>query len=405
MDTITSPSAAEALRLSVHVDDREVGTHLKTFVRTTIEESLNALLDAEADRLCGAKRYEHSADRVDSRAGHYERSLVTSAGTVRLKMPKLRKLTFETDIIERYRRRETSVEEAMVEMYLAGVSVRRVEDLTEALFGSRVSSSTVSELNQKIYETIDRWRNEPITGTHAYVYLDGIWLKRSWGGEVTNVAVLVAIGVNAGGHREILGVAEGMKEDKASWLSFLRWLKERGLQTPRLIISDKCVGLIESLGEVYPDALWQRCTFHFARNVLAHVPVTKTKTVGAMLKAIQAQEDRSAAERKAAEVVAKLKEMRLVQAAATIAEGIGETLTYMRFPREHWRMIRTNNPLERLNREIRRRTRVVGAFPDGRSALMLVAARLRYQATQSWGTRRYLNMDLLRDDPCATVSE
>lgn len=151
-------------------------------VGRTVEETLNALLDAEADRLCGARRYERSPDRVDTRAGHYERQLHTKAGEVTLQVPKLRKLPFESAIIERYKRREVSVEEALVEMYLAGVSVRRVEDITEALWGTRVSPSTVSELNQKIAVKIDEWRHQPFEGDHAYVYLDGIWLKRSWGG-------------------------------------------------------------------------------------------------------------------------------------------------------------------------------------------------------------------------------
>jgi putative transposase len=158
-------------------------------------------LDAEADELTKARRYERTPERVDTRAGHYERKLLTKAGEVKLEVPRLRNLPFETEIIERYRRRESSVEEAMIEMYLAGVSVRRVEDITEALWGTRVSAGTVSELNQKIYVTIDAWRNRPIEGKHAYVYMYGIWLKRSWGGEVRNVAVLVAIGVGEDGYR------------------------------------------------------------------------------------------------------------------------------------------------------------------------------------------------------------
>jgi transposase-like protein len=173
-------------------------------------------LDAEADRLCGAGRYERSADRVDTRAGHYERKLHTKAGEVNLKVPKLRSLPFETQIIERYRRKESSVEESLMEMYLTGVSLRRAEDITQALWGVKVSPSTVSDLNQKIYAQIEQWRMKPIEGKHPYVYLDGLWLKRSWGGEVKNVSVLVAVGVNEDGYREILGVAEGTKEDKAS---------------------------------------------------------------------------------------------------------------------------------------------------------------------------------------------
>jgi putative transposase len=355
------------------------------------------MLDAEADRLCQAKRYERTADRVDTRAGSYERKLVTKAGEVKLQVPRLRSLPFETQIIERYRRRESSVEEALMEMYLAGVSVRRVEDITEALWGTRVSPSTVSELNQQLYERIEAWRNQPIEGQFAYVYLDGIWLKRSWGGEVKNVAVLVAIGVDQEGYRQILGVAEGAKEDAESWRQFLRHLKERGLAGVELFVSDKCLGLVEALGEFYPDASWQRCMVHWFRNVLTAIPTGKAREVVAMLKAIHAQEDREAAEKKAADVVMKLQDMKLAKAAKIVEEGVAETLSYMAFPREHWTRIRTNNPLERIMREIRRRTRVVGAFPDGTSALMLVAARLRYVAGTRWGTRKYLDMTRLAE--------
>jgi len=381
----------------IKIDEAKIQDHLGRIVRQSVEETLNGLLDAEADRLCNAGRYERSADRVDTRAGHYRRRLHTKAGEVELKMPKLRTLPFETQIIKRYQRRESSVEEALIEMYLAGVSVRRVEDITEALWGTRVKPSTVSDLNQKIYERIDAWRTAPIEGEHPYVYLDGIALKRSWGGEVRDVAVLVAVGVNQVGFRDILGVMEGAKEDKASWTKFLRHLKQRGLEGVQLIISDKCLGLVESLAEFYPDARWQRCVVHWYRNVFSDVPKAKVKEVAAMLKAIHAQEDRAAAMEKAEAVAAKLDAMRLGKAAATVREGYEETLRYMFFPREHWRSLRTNNPLERIMKEIRRRTRVVGSFPDGRSALMLVAARLRHIAGTKWGLRRYLNMDRLRE--------
>ncbi len=173
---------------------------------------------------------------------------------MKLKVPRLRSLPFETQIIERYRRRESSVEESLMEMYLAGISVLRVEDITEALWGNRVSPSTVSELNQKLYHRIEDWRNQPIDGEYPYVYLDGIWLKRSWGGEVKNVAVLVAIGVDADGYRQILGVCEGAKEDATSWRNFLHHLKSRGLKGARMITSDKCLVLVESLVEFYPEA-------------------------------------------------------------------------------------------------------------------------------------------------------
>ena len=397
MDSVTARKQEDSRVNLVQVSESEVRGHVDAVVRESVEQTLNELLEAEADRLCGAKRYERSADRVDTRAGHYQRKLQTKAGKVALKVPKLRRLPFETSIIERYRRREASVEEALVEMYLAGVSVRRVEDITEALWGSRVSPSTVSELNQKIYNQIEAWRNRRIEGQYAYVYLDGIWLKRSWGGEVKNIAVLIAIGVDQEGYREVLGVAEGTKEDSESWRSFLRHLKDRGLRGVRLVVSDKCLGLVEALGEFYPDASWQRCVVHFYRNVFSVVPKGKVREVAAMLKAIHAQEDKAAAEQKAEHVVEKLEAMKLGKAASVVRDGIEETLSYCAFPREHWRCLRTNNPLERLNREIRRRTRVVGAFPDGNSALMLVAARLRHVAGTRWGLRRYLNMSRLRE--------
>lgn len=382
----------------IKIDESQLRGHVDEVVRSSVEETLNSLLEAEADQLTGAKKYERSADRVDTRAGSYTRKLQTKAGEVELKVPRLRKLPFETQIIERYKRRETSVEEALVEMYLAGVSVRRVEDITEALWGTRVSPSTVSELNQKIYKQIEEWRNRRIKGQYTYVYLDGIWLKRSWGGSVEKVSVLVAIGVNSEGFREIIGVSEGLKEDKESWCKFLRHLKDRGLDGVELVVSDKSLGLVESLPDFFPKAQWQRCVVHWYRNVLSEVPKRLTKDVAAMLKAIHAQEDRAAADRKVVDVVEKLRGMKLNKAATCVEDGAPETLSYMFFPRAHWTRIRTNNTLERIMREIRRRTRVVGAFPDGNSALMLVAARLRHIAGTKWGYRAYLDMNRLKEE-------
>ena len=381
----------------IKIDEEKIHQHLGELVRGTVEETLNKLLDAEADQLCNAARYERTEARKDTRAGHYKRSLHTKAGEVSLKVPKLREHRFETAIIERYRRRESSVEEALIEMYLAGVSVRRVEDITQALWGTRVSPGTVSNLNQKIYKRIDKWRNRPIDQEFTYLYLDGIVLKRTWAHEVRHVSVLVAIGVDSDGFRQVLGVREGAKEDKAGWSGFLRHLKRRGLKNVKLIISDACLGLVESMGDFFPKAKWQRCIVHFYRNVFTVVPRGKVKSVARMLKAIHASEDKQAAREKAEAVIKKLTSQKLAQAARIVREGIAETLSYYDFPDAHWRRIRTNNPLERILREVRRRTRVVGAFPDGNSALMLVAARLRHIAGTHWGTRRYLNIDLLSE--------
>jgi transposase-like protein len=277
-------------------------------------------------------------------------------------------------------------------MYLAGISVRRVEDITEALWGTRVSPSTVSNLNKKIYAKIEAWRNRRIEGEHPYLYLDGIVMKRTWAGEVRNVSLLVASAVNSEGFREILGICEGAKEDKSGWSAFLRHLVERGLKGVQLIISDACRGLTESAAEYLPEARWQRCMVHFYRNVFSHVPATKVREVSHMLKAIHAQESRDAADRKARAIVDDLRTARMNTAADLVERSVSETLTYYAFPDIHWQKIRTNNPLERIMREIRRRTRVVGAFPDGQSCLNLAAARLRYIVGTAWSTKCYMNM-------------
>lgn len=381
----------------IQLNESAVRDHLGEMVRNTVEDTLNSMLDSEADRLCNAEKYQRHDARTDTRAGHYQRKLMTKAGEVNLNIPKLRRQTFETAIIERYRRREASVEESLIEMYLAGVSVRRIEDITETLWGTKVSPGTISNLNKKVYAKIEEWRNRPIIGNHPYVYLDGIVLKRSWGGEICNVSVLVAIGVNEHGYRKILGVCEGAKEDKAGWSSFLHHLKQRGLTGVQLFITDACMGLVESLAEYYPDSKWQRCIVHFYRNVFSVVPRKKMPEVAAMLKAIHASEDKQAAIEKAGTVFTKLEEMKLREAAKKVQDSISETLTYFDFPREHRIRIRTNNALERIMKEIRRRTKVVGAFPDGHSALMLCAARLRHIAGTQWGSKRYLNIDLLKE--------
>ena len=362
----------------VQLNEEIIKGQIKELVRGSVEETLNELLEKEAESLTQAARYERSEARQGYRSGHYDRNLTTTSGDVTLHVPRLKGVSFETAIIERYRRRESSVEEALIEMYLAGVSVRRVEDITEALWGSKVSPATISELNKKAYVHIEDWRNRPLRGgRYPYVYVDGIYLRRNWGGEYENVAILVA---------------EGMKEDKASWVNFFQWLRGRGLDGVKLIVGDKCMGMLEAVGEVFPDAKYQRCTVHFYRNIFSVVPKSKVKIVAKMLKAIHAQESKKASRDKAKAVVAELRAMKLKEAAKKVEDGIEETLTYCDFPSEHWTRIRTNNVIERLNREIRRRTRVVGTFPDGNSALMLVCARLRHVAGTQWGNKKYMNM-------------
>ena len=381
----------------IQLNEESVKSELKELVRNSVEETLNELLNKEAEELTSAAKYERTEARQGYRSGHYSRKLTTTSGEVRLEIPKLKGVPFETAIIERYRRRESSVEEALIEMYLAGVSVRRVEDISEALWGSRVSASTISDLNQKAYVHIEEWRNRKLSVKYPYVYVDGIYLKRNWGGEFENVSILVAIGVDEDGYREIIGAAEGMKEDAESWKSFLVWLKERGLNGVKLIVGDKCLGMCNAVAEVFPEAKYQRCTVHFYRNIFSVTPRKHMREVTRMLKAIHAQESKEAARKKACDVVEKLRSMRLNEAAKKVEDGIEETLTYMDFPSQHWLKIRTNNVIERMNREIRRRTRVVGTFPDGKSALMLVCARLRYVSGKGWGSKRYLCMKYLTE--------
>ena len=382
----------------VQLNEEVIKDELKELVRNSVEETLNGLLDQEAEQLTKAGKYERTENRAGYRSGKYTRKLGTTSGEVMLKIPKLKGLSFETAIIERYKRRESSVEEALIEMYLAGVSVRRVEDITEVLWGSKVSPATISELNKKAYVNIEEWRNRKLDGIkYPYVYVDGIYLKRNWGGSFENVSVLVAIGVNEDGYREVLGAAEGMKEDKASWSSLFQWLKSRGLSGVQLIIGDKCLGMLEAAMEVYPESKYQRCIVHFYRNVFSVVPRGKVALIAKMLKAIHAQESKDASIEKAKAVVETLKEMKLKEAANKIENSIEETLTYTNFPFEHWLKIRTNNAIERINREIRRRTRVVGCFPDGNSALMLVCARLRYVAGSQWGNKMYMSMKHLKN--------
>ena len=355
-------------------------TKLDAMVREKVERILNAMLDAAADEIANAARYERTGERKAYRAGHYERKLTAKAGRLALKVPKLKGAVFESAVIERYRRREQSVEESLIDMYLAGVSTRQVDDISQLLWGDRMPSQTLSDKLKKVYGDIDSWRTRPLESEYPYVFMDGVWHKRSWGGHVENVSVLVAIGVDSEVHREVIGVAEGMKEDGDSWEQFVRGMIERGLKGVRLVVGDRCAGLVSTVNSMLPKARYQRCMVHFMRNVLSKTPPTHRQWASAALKAIFAMESRESALAKAESVAAEMEARRLKAAANCLREGVGETTTYLlpEFPDGHRRRIRTNNMIERLNREIRRRTRVVGSFPDGNSALMLVCARIRY---------------------------
>lgn len=380
----------------VTLDEQTLRDELKELVRKTVEDTINAILDEQADELVNAERYERSDERQAYRSGHYGRKLLTSSGEVDVLVPKLRGARFTTEVIERYRRRESSVEEAMMEMYLVGVSTRSVEDVAQVLWGKGVSAGTVSNLNRRAFAAVEEWRTRPLTCEYPYVFVDGTYVKRNWGGAYESVAVLVAIGVNSDGFREVIGVAEGYKESEDSWREFLLGLRDRGLRGVRMFTGDKSAGMLGALAQVFPEALYQRCTVHFYRNVLAKVPKRRRRQVAAQLRAMHAQESMEACARKAREVVESLRASNLADAARIVEDGFMETLTYARFPMEHWRRIRTNNGIERLNREIKRRTKVVASFPDGKSAMMLAAARCKYVAGGNWGSRRYLDLTLLQ---------
>ena len=384
----------------LQVDQAMLETTLDRMVRKSVEETLNAMLDAEADEITGAARYERSGDRKAYRAGHYERNLTVKAGTMTLKVPKLKGALFESAVIERYRRREESVEEALIDMYLAGVSTRQVDDVSQLLWGDRMPSQTLSDKLKKVYADIDEWRGRPLEQDYPYLFMDGVWHKRCWGGSVENVSILVAVGVGMDGRREVLSVAEGMKEDSESWREFIKGMLARGLKGVRLVTGDRCAGLVAAVNELLPGARYQRCMVHFERNILAKVNPKNRDWAADALKAIFSMESRDKALEKAESVAKDMEARKLREAAKCLREGIGETTTYLLddYPREHRRRIRTNNMIERLNREIRRRTRVVGSFPDGRSALMLICARVRYVTSSEWSTRRYLDMSRLGEN-------
>lgn len=279
----------------IQIDQNLFETKLDRLVTEKMTQILNAMLDAEADEITGAARYERKEGRKAYRAGHYERTLTAKAGRLELRVPKLKGAVFESAVIERYRRRESSVEEALMEMYLAGVSTRQVDDISKLLWGDRMPSQTLSDKLKRVYDDIDRWRTRPLESEYPYVFMDGVWHKRSWGGSVENVSVLVAIGVNAEGHREVIGVTEGMREDAASWEQFIRSMIERGLKGVRLVVGDRCAGLVSTVNSMLPRAKYQRCMVHFMRNVLSKVPPNHRDWASAALKAIFAMESRESA--------------------------------------------------------------------------------------------------------------
>jgi len=369
----------------VTLDEDSLGSDLRELVRRTVGDTLNGLLEAEAEDLVGAGRHERAADREAYRAGRCDRGPTTSSGEVTARTPKLEGVRFTTAITERCRRRESSVGEAMTEMRLAGASTRRIEDVSEILWGPSASAATVSNLSERAFASVEEWRNGPLERACPYVCVDGIHLRRSWGGSCESVAAMIAIGVSDDGCREVIGAAEGFTGSSGRWRESLSWLRSGGLRGARTFTGDEAAGTVGSMAEAFPEAACRRRTVHLYRNALAKAPKSRRAGVAATPKAVHAMGSRDAAGAEALAVADELEGSKPREAAKVVRDGHAETLTCTGFPREHWRRVRTDNAIERLNREIRRRTRVVGAFPDGKSAPMPVTARLKYVAESERG--------------------
>jgi transposase-like protein len=363
-------------------------------IRAALAEVIMALMNAEADAMCGASYGERSPERVNQRNGYRTRPWDTRVGTIALEIPKLRQGSyFPSWLLEPRRRAEQALVSVVVEAYVQGVSTRKVEDLVQALGIERMSKSQVSELTKTLDETVRSFRERPLDGAYRYVWLDALVFKCREGGRVVNVAGLVAVGVNAEGRREVLGLDVVTREDGAGWLAFLRSLVARGLRGVELVISDAHVGLRTAIESALPGASWQRCRTHFMRNLLLRVPKSMHGVVASLVRSIFAQPDAESVRQQHVRIVEQLMP-RLPEAAAMLADVRDELLAFTAFPKEHWRQIWSNNPQERLNREIRRRSDVVGIFPDRGALIRLVGAVLG-ELHDDWAVvRRYMTFDL-----------
>jgi transposase-like protein len=364
-------------------------------IRGAVKAVLEEILEAEIAAHLGAAPGERSEARSGYRNGSYTRGLKTRVGELEIEVPRDRAGTFRPGVFERYRRMESPLEEALLRAYLEGVSTRRVGDIAEALSGEGISAATMSRLNGRLSDRLQQWRERPLSGAYPYLYLDGISLVVRWGGASERVSVLVAIGVSEEGFREVLACVAGFRESEESWRGLLRGLSQRGLQGVRLVISDAGAGLKAAMADFLPGAKWQRCTVHVMRNVLDKVPQSRRAEVAAALKAIWHQENADEARHKATRVREQFQKS-LPAAMRTLDAALEDSLSFYAFPREHWKMLRTNNPLERLMKEIRRRTKVAEQFPSEESALLLVTARLK-RIHESWAERRYLDMAPLHE--------
>ena len=360
-----------------------------------VKMAAELLMDAEVDVLCNAAYGERTEDRVNSRNGHRERRWDTRAGTINLEVSKLRKGSYLPSLLEPRRRAEQALVSVVCQAYVEGVSTRRVDDLVKSMGIDGMSKSQVSELAKSLDIKVAEFRNRPLdAGPYAYVRLDALFHKVREGGRVVSVATVIATGVNADGHREVLGVDVFTTEDGAGWMAFLRGLVARGLSGVALVISDAHEGLKNAIASVLPGACWQRCQTHAMRNLLTRVPKAAQAMVATLVRTVFAQSDPDQVRAQFARVVDQL-EGQFPAAAELLIDAESDLLAFATFPVEHWRQIWSNNTQERLNREVRRRTDVVGIFPNRAALIRLTGAVLAEQNDEWAVARRYMSTESL----------
>ena len=370
---------------------RDVEARVRQGVKAVLEE----VLEEEMSEHLEAGYRELTPTRRGERNGHYTRNLVTPAGRIeRLEVPRDRESEFATEVFERYKRMTGDVEEAVLEMYLSGISVRKITGVTEALSEVKVGKDAVSRIARRLEEEQRAWRERPLEEkAYPYLYLDATYLKVRWGAGVTSMALLACVGVDEEGFREVLAVEVAGTEKGAAYASLLRGLLDRGLKGVKLVISDDHEGIKTAVAGELPGVGWQRCVVHFERNVLSHVPTSSTAEVAQDLKAVFKVRREKTARALAAEFV-ELYGKRFPKAVAVFETGIGDALSYLSYPGSHHARIRTTNMLERLFEEVKRRTRVVGVFPSETSASTL-ASEIALRSSEQWALKRYLTMDAL----------
>jgi putative transposase len=391
----------------LEVLDALKGADVGDRVRQAAETIYQALIEAELTAVIGAAPYERSEARLAQRNGHRPRTLTTPAGDLELRIPKLRTGSFFPSLLERRRRVDQALFAVVMEAYLHGVSTRKVDDLVKALGAdSGISKSEVSRICADLDEEISAFRDRSLaTSAFPYVFLDATYCKARVNRRVVSQAVVVATGVRADGWREVLGFAVGDSEDGAFWTAFLRSLKARGLGGVQLVISDAHTGLKQAIAAVLIGASWQRCRVHFLRNVLAQVPKGNAEMVAAAIRTIFAQPDAGHV-REQLDVIAGMLGRQLPKVETMLRENAEDLLAFTAFPVSHWKKVWSTNPLERLNKEIKRRTDVVGVFPNP-DALLRLAGAVLVEAHDEWqtGDRRYLaegTMALLTTPPANT---